>query len=386
MKKWILLAGVLLLGLFGCAKNEEAFGYVSIHINPKIDILLDDSQTVTHYALLNEEAKVLLAGEDLKGLAVNDAIDKILDLAIQTGYIDVFSTDNVVSVFATDTEDVALQDQVESHIQNYLNSKAIATAVVLQTAVDASLKQIGEDQGVSDLQAKMIQTYLAMNNGITTEEAKVYSVGELLGFLKTNFDDSLASFRSTRESEYLTLKELLIEDLSDLLDLFEEGVENGTITLPDMTGLKDRFMQNYLTEIAAILTRNQERIDYVESKVDGTVSNYVIGKFECGVSTSHLPYTINYYTISFNEVGTYFESWSITANGQTSTSDYIGSWSTVDGKLSLSGQTLFRFFLSGGNIVAYDDNGDRIEFYRTNAELRSVDIEFGCMKRILLIR
>lgn len=368
MKKWILLMGILLLGVLGCAKKEEAFGYVSIHINPKIDILLDDSQTVTHYALLNEEAEILLAGEDLKGLGANAAIEKVLDLAIQAGYIDVFSTDNVVSVFATDTKEDLMQSDVELHIQNYLNSKAVAAAVISQKAVDSSLTQIGETHGVSDLQAKMIQTYLAMNSGVTETKAAEYGMGELLGFLKTNFDDWLAAFRSERETQARTVFELLVEDLSDVLDLFEEGVENGTITLPDMTGLKEKFLQNYQAEIAKILLRNQDRQRFVETKQEGDISAYLIGEFESGVSTSHLPYTINYYHITFLENGTYFESWSITANDQTSTSDYIGSWSTTDGKLTLSGQTLFRFFLTGGRIVAYDDNGDRIAFYRTTQE------------------
>lgn len=365
-KSLFLVLLALVLAVTGCSNKAGSFGYVSIRINPKIDLLIDGSQNVDHFIVLNEEAEILLAGEDLNGMSVLSAIEKILDLSIETGYIDVFSKDNVVAVFATDTKDSDLQDQVESHIQTYLSAKAVAAAVIAQTAVDASIQALGDAHDVSNLQAKMIQTYLGLNPKTTESSAVGYSLKELHELLSELFDEGMDLFREQREAAALTKKNAFVDDLESVLDLFFESVAAGVLTLPDLTGLNEKFLADYSAELAKILARNQERIDFLAAKASGSMESYLVGEFEFAVSSQGWPHTVNHYHIEFQENGIYFESWSITSkfDGQTSTSDYIGSWQIEDGRLLLSGSPMFRFYVSNGSIYAYDEDGEQILFHK----------------------
>jgi hypothetical protein len=349
--------------MIGCSNSNPKFGYLSLHINPRVDILLDDSRVVDHYVLLNEEAEILLAGEDLKGLTVEETIELVLDQAVKTGYIDVFSADNVVSVFATDGGEDDLQTLAESKIASFLSERAIAAAVVAQIDVDAAIERIAEELDVSTLQAKMIQTYRELAPSIS-DDGSDFNLEELAESLGELFDASLGAFETADEASAIILQDRYITDLSDVLFLFAQNVANGTITLPDLTGLKERFLTNYASEVAKIQTRNQERSAFVAAETAGSVNEYLIGDFEFALSSNNWPYIVNYYDISFAENGTYFENWSVTSrfDGQTMTSNYIGNWNVADGQLSLSGSPLFRFFVSNGRIGAYNQDDELILF------------------------
>jgi hypothetical protein len=371
MRKLLILFGFIsLFVMVGCSNNTPDFGYVSIRINPKIDILLDSSQNVESFIVLNEEAEILLAGEDLNGKNVFNAIETILDLSIATGYIDVFTNDNVIAVFASDTSDTNLQSEVESHIQTYLSGKAIAAAVLSQLAIDASTGILAETHDVPLLHAKLIQTYLGLHPKETESKALEYSYNDLHGLLQTEFDAVMEEFQRQREAAAQAIKELYLADNENVLSFFLDGVAQGLITLPDISGLKERFLAHYDTEIAKIDSRNTERTAFLEAKESGSIEGYIVGEFEFALSSQNWPSIVNYYNIDFLENGTYFESWSITSrfDGQTMTSDYIGSWQIVDGRLSLSGSPLFRFFVSNGTILAYNQEDELLMFHKVDQE------------------
>jgi len=209
----------------------------------------------------------------------------------------------------------------------------------------------------------MIQTYREMAPS-KTDDGSDYSLKELAESLGEMFDASLSAFETTDESSANILQDRYIADLFDVLLLFAQNVANGTITLPDLTGLNERFLTNYASEVAKIQTRNQERSAFVAAETTGSINEYLIGDFEFALSSNNWPYIVNYYNISFTENGTYFEDWSITSrfDGQTMTSNYIGLWNVADGQLSLSGSPLFRFFVSNGRIGAYNQDDELILF------------------------
>lgn len=127
MKKVLSLILILVLSfsLFSCdifgtpddkkdddtSKNEpqeagEAVAFVTVEINPSIEITLDKDGIVASVYGANEDGQVLLYGEAEKivGFSYEDAVAYITDLAIELGYLNEDTGDIETSVTAVDEE------------------------------------------------------------------------------------------------------------------------------------------------------------------------------------------------------------------------------------------------------------------------------------------
>ena len=139
MKKKLLavcalaLVSVLCVALVACNNDEnstEAASFVSLDINPSVELTLDKNNNVLSVYAANEDAQVLLYGEnDIVGMTVEEAVDKITSLAIELGYI---NEDNEVvqtSVTAVNGSDALLEK---------VNAQISATATKLNASISVS--------------------------------------------------------------------------------------------------------------------------------------------------------------------------------------------------------------------------------------------------------
>ncbi|MBR3890535.1 MAG: hypothetical protein IKJ30_00510 [Bacilli bacterium] len=102
----------------GNPPTAEADGFVSLDINPSIELVVDENGKVINVYGTNEDAKVLLYGESgIVGKSIEDAVAKITTLAKELGYL---TEDNdVVNVLSSGIDTAKL---------NSIKSKIIATA------------------------------------------------------------------------------------------------------------------------------------------------------------------------------------------------------------------------------------------------------------------
>lgn len=120
----ITMAAVIGCSLIGCGKSGEAqaASYVSLDINPSIELTLDDNNNVISVYGANEDGEILLYGEDgLIGVNVETAVGKITELAIEYGYLD--EANKVVETTVT-----AKNGNKENEILNKVNAKITASA------------------------------------------------------------------------------------------------------------------------------------------------------------------------------------------------------------------------------------------------------------------
>ena len=61
---------------------------LSIDINPSIELMLDRNNEVVMAIAKNHHAEVLLHDENLKGMSAESATERIVSLALKTGYFD----------------------------------------------------------------------------------------------------------------------------------------------------------------------------------------------------------------------------------------------------------------------------------------------------------
>ena len=127
----LLCAGVMTLSLAACSsgKEAEAASYVSLDINPSIELTLDKNNKVLSVYGGNEDGQVLLYNEvDLVGVDVEKAVEKITSLAVKYGYLD--ENNKVVETSVT-----SAKAELAESLLDKINTKVTATAGDLHLSV-----------------------------------------------------------------------------------------------------------------------------------------------------------------------------------------------------------------------------------------------------------
>ena len=80
------------LSMVGCTPapeaKSEASSFVSIDINPYLELTLDQNDKVMSVRGANEDGNVLLFDVELEGMSVENAVAVITDLARNLGYVE----------------------------------------------------------------------------------------------------------------------------------------------------------------------------------------------------------------------------------------------------------------------------------------------------------
>lgn len=208
-KKFVsaLIAGVMMLGacipLAGCGKNEDKSGYVSLDINPSVELVVDENGLVAGVRGVNEDGLVLLYNEsDFKGETVDNAVKKIVDISIEEGYL---TEDNkVVNVTVS-----AKNDKNAKKLTNSVNAsiKASADESGLSIKIDAegsySLRRKLDEFKKAHPDNKLVQSLslakfklaltISETGEITLEHAVELEDDELIDLIK-EYDSKIEAF------------------------------------------------------------------------------------------------------------------------------------------------------------------------------------------------
>jgi len=124
----IVLSAAAYIIFTGITASE--YNYVQLEVNPRVEFICDNQFNVVSWRPLNEDAEILLAGVDYKGMDVDEVSVDFIDLCAQAGYIDVNGNDNAVNITVIDGITQSLDVHVTQSVYNYLRKKEILCAVV----------------------------------------------------------------------------------------------------------------------------------------------------------------------------------------------------------------------------------------------------------------
>ena len=121
-----IIAGVLTLGcvapLAACGKNDDKSAYISVDINPSVELIVGSDGKVTGVRGTNEDGLVLLYNESgIEGETVKNAVAKIVNLAVEQGYL---NEDNKV----VNTTVAATTDKKTEKLEKEVDKVITATA------------------------------------------------------------------------------------------------------------------------------------------------------------------------------------------------------------------------------------------------------------------
>lgn len=202
MKKLLKLVCVMFSFLFlcvvlvGCAESEEnsnveKLSYISMRINPEIELVVNADSEVVGVNAINEDGETVLAELDLVGLTADEAGESFTSMAIELGFIDVDADNATVYILAEgESEEVTeeLEEKLEKKINDLFDRKGIFGKVSHEDLEE--YKELAEEWGVSLRDARMVSRILELYPEKTLEEVLELSLEERIELIK---DDAKAN-------------------------------------------------------------------------------------------------------------------------------------------------------------------------------------------------
>ncbi len=208
-KKFVsaLIAGVMMLGacipLAGCGKDEDKSGYVSLDINPSVELVVDENGLVAGVRGVNEDGLVLLYNESgIKGETVDDAVKKIVDISIEEGYLTEDNKVVNVTVSAKDDKYVKkLTDNVNASIKASADESGLSVKIdaegtySLRRRLDEFKKAHPDNKLVQSLSLAKFKLALTISETgeISLESAVELEDDELIDLIK-EYDSKIEAF------------------------------------------------------------------------------------------------------------------------------------------------------------------------------------------------
>jgi hypothetical protein len=262
--------------------KEESSSFVTININPDVELALNDQDEVTEVVSINEDADIITSDLDLVGLDVEEASEKIVDAAVDTGYIDEYNSDNTVVVTtASDDEDnrKTLEERIMTNLNNHLESKKVY-AVLVAKGLDDNLKAEANTYNVSNGKMLLIEEAVALNPSLSKSSLATSSVQdiqkEIKSYVKARHDalkTSLVDLKAKWKSEKATLKQNYINKVKQLRDSIsnEKKTEFKSMT----PAQREEAITNYLNQKKEQVKKDINAIkEELKSELKSDMSSY----------------------------------------------------------------------------------------------------------------
>ena len=178
----VLLAGAVLStggGVYAHAKTTP-ISYVSVDINPSIELGVNAFDEVVSVEAYNEDGEKVLEGTALINTDVDDAVNTVITNAATEGYISEDGTSAIEITTTTDKEDVAveLDESLSEVADEALNDNDIEATVETEN-VALARRDEARELGITPGKLNLIQKLQALDPTITVEDYKDSSVKEI---------------------------------------------------------------------------------------------------------------------------------------------------------------------------------------------------------------
>lgn len=238
MKKVFTFLAFVLFGaiLIGCSTAKaEAMSVVAIDINPSIELVVENDIVVAANPK-NEDGEVLLFELEIVGLNVEVAVEAIIDRAIELGYIDVDSEENIVYVTTlceNEKQGEKLQERLRLHINNAFVNRGVF-GVAARHQVMAEMIAEAQELEVPVGLLRLAKIALEAHPEMTLEELLAMQPHDLMQLIKGDViaikDMAMAAREQFQEERQTIIDEYQpqFEALREAIHAKLEEIENET--------------------------------------------------------------------------------------------------------------------------------------------------------------
>ncbi|MGE5653229.1 MAG: hypothetical protein ACM3ZQ_03025 [Bacillota bacterium] len=155
----VLMLAVMVSGISVYLTRPVIAAYVTVDINPSLEMGIDQHQIVRRITALNPEAEALIADVNVVGMHVTDALEAVMSTAAQDGYLAPDSEHLIVIATTYVAGRQTDQDELTAELDN--KARAIVAGheqtVVTSMAAGPEIREEATKQGVSLGQLLVVQ-------------------------------------------------------------------------------------------------------------------------------------------------------------------------------------------------------------------------------------
>jgi hypothetical protein len=264
------IIAVVLVGIivgYNYLNNDANLQYVTISINPNIELAVNEDNKVVEAIPVNEDADILLADLNLVGMSIEEASTKIIDEAIEMGYIDELSDENAVMISTYGEEEnrrTELQDRIIDRLNNHFETRKVY-AVLVTRGLSEELKQEADNYGISYGKMLLVDRVSNLNTDLNKEELVNMSIREIQGEvknvvsarhqdLKMTIDDAKDAWKQEKNEVKKEYQDRIDGFKSDLWEVEKTRGDNVS---PDQ---KDQIIDSIIEDKKEEIKRNVEEI------------------------------------------------------------------------------------------------------------------------------
>lgn len=282
----LFLTSIILVGCNSKKENEnnnnnsnQELSYVSLRINPEIELLVDENGVVVSVNAVNSDGETVLYNLKLEGLTIEEAAEAFTSMSVELGFIDVNTTNASVYILV-DGESVEYIKSLEEKITNKINEFFTEVGIYGQ-AVKEELEEfnkLAEEWHISVRDAILVNRVLFLYPEMSKEEVLLLSYEEKIELIKSsNLPANLqAEYKQKVEEIKEKYEELfdLEEDIKELEaklqkaeELLETEVTLLKIELEAKKAQYEALLKAYEAEIELVNTYLQSKLALVEEEI-----------------------------------------------------------------------------------------------------------------------
>ena len=145
------LAAAVGSGGYNLYRNSLVDSIVGLDVNPSVELSINRKERVLKADALNEDARTILQGMDLKGVELNVAVNAIVGSMVSNGYLEELDSTILVTVMGDSVSRTAvLRSQVVADVEKSLEENQAAAIVYDQQAVVRDdVREMADQYGIS---------------------------------------------------------------------------------------------------------------------------------------------------------------------------------------------------------------------------------------------
>lgn len=297
MKRKISIIMLLVLSFVLCACTQTNStgatqdSYVSIDINPSIELIVSkDNKVVSIYAT-NDDARVLLAGEEtFVGVDLDEAVERILDLCVEYEYLTEDNSDVQVSVSSPDGENIATK--IEANVTKVVEetSKGFTFDVKVSSELTDEL-QIKYELLKSELDNEVVSSLTINKFKLAESAVSSDPTLDIKVAVTLNDEELIKRINDCRDEAYnyaTSTYNKMVEKVESVYAQLKKAYERGKFSAYYITNYKNH-MVNYgllyalygstADAIEAVLELQGTMDEYINNALTEEQINQIVAKF-----------------------------------------------------------------------------------------------------------